>query len=967
MHARGPDGNGIHACRTFALAWPVVALLVPFPANAQDPSGSVADQPVIEEIVVVGSLIRRRVVYEGRAPVQTLDAALFESVGAAQPVDVLPSLTANTGSYLATQQNYLQGVSQFSLRGVGLSSTLTLINGRRAGFAPVSNDVGQSFFDINTLPVLLIDRVEILRDGASATYGSQAVAGVANIVTRRGFTGLELAGGYRTASNRAYDLSFAAGAQAPRGHVTLYGTWFKQDENFRTDFDWLIPRAIDPDGDGDIVEGSFDSGRGSPGSFRRAVANADGSYSPFQVGGIDTPRFPDPDCRQGGGFPDGALCRMDFSDQRTMIAAEQRAQFFADAEFELTGAVTLFSEIGYSVNEITDRVGNMLLFRGNVERTNEFFVPASHPFNFWTDPDGDGVLTYVPPSEWIPEVHEAVPLGYFGRPLGAEAAGENSGHEPRQFDNLRLMLGFEAELPGGWTGQGYLARAQTDLSVNSERHWVAAEFARVVADGLWNPFGTRLVAPDLVTPKTVAGDGLAPALAGRRAANGPETLRQFHSVRTESATSVQDVAEFVATGDLFEWRGSPVTLAAGAQYRDLHYAYRPDPLNAAGEGPQQIRDFPREADQHVWALFAESLTYLGDRAELQLAARHERYDRAGGSTDPKIAAQFFANDWLSLRASWGTSFQAPSVFQAAGNTSSRTLTDPFRFDGQGVGQCTIGSSGEIVNRGDNFAVATVLRGGGLTPQTARLANFGLLLRPVANAAVSLDYWTLDYRNVIAQRLSFQAIVDADCRDDGQPNDARVRRDSSGQLSVVTTDYENVGAVRSRGLDVNAYYDIESSVGDLRVSADATLLTRFDVNSSGEGFSDQLGNRNDTNGFAPTPELRFNFGVGWRRGPQAVGLTARHIDSYSNDEVASLPEIAAWTTLDVNYSYVVDDLFGGEATLFLGARNLMDKDPPPLPSGREGVHRHNLRPGFDGFVHDIRGRTLYVRFRYRPRD
>ena len=86
---------------------------------------------------------------------------------------------------------------------MGLSSTLTLINGRRAGFAPVSNDVGQSFFDINTLPVLMIESVEILRDGASATYGSQAVAGVANIVTRKGFTGLEISGGYRAASNRA--------------------------------------------------------------------------------------------------------------------------------------------------------------------------------------------------------------------------------------------------------------------------------------------------------------------------------------------------------------------------------------------------------------------------------------------------------------------------------------------------------------------------------------------------------------------------------------------------------------------------------------------------------------------------------------------------------------------------------------------------------------------------------------------
>ena len=214
---------------------------------------------------------------------------------------------------------------------------------------------------------------------------------------------------------------------------------------------------------------------------------------------------------------------------------------------------------------------------------------------------------------------------------------------------------------------------------------MAAEFARVVAEGFWNPFGTRLVAPDLVTPKTVAGDRLAPALAGKRAANDAETLGRFESVRMESASSVQEVAEFVATGDPFEWRGQPVTLAAGAQYRELRYSYQPDPLNAAGGGPQAIREFARAADQRVWAVFAESLTYFGDRAELQLAARHERYDQAGGSTDPKIAMQFFVNDWLSLRASWGTSFQAPSVFQAAGNNSSRTLTDPFRFDGQGVG------------------------------------------------------------------------------------------------------------------------------------------------------------------------------------------------------------------------------------------------------------------------------------------
>ncbi|MCY4340368.1 MAG: TonB-dependent receptor [Gammaproteobacteria bacterium] len=150
-----------------------------------------------------------------------------------------------------------------------------------------------------------------------------------------------------------------------------------------------------------------------------------------------------------------------------------------------------------------------------------------------------------------------------------------------------------------------------------------------------------------------------------------------------------------------------------------------------------------------------------------------------------------------------------------------------------------------------------------------------------------------------------------------------------------------------------------------MSVDATLLTRFDVDLAGEGFSDQLGNRNDSNGFAPTPELRLNLAFAWRRGAYAAGLAVRYVDSYRNDEVASLPKISSWTTLDANYSYMMENVLGGELTLFAGARNLADKDPPPLPSGREGVQRYNLRPGFDGFVHDIKGRTLYVRFRFRP--
>ena len=944
-------------------------LLVSTPSNihAQEDTPLAPNDPNIEEVVVIGSLIKRKEVYDGRAPVQALDSKLFKSTGAAQTVDILSSLTANTGSYLATQQTYLQGLSQFNLRGVGLSSTLTLVNGRRAGIAPVSNDVGQTFFDINSLPVLLIDRVDILRDGASSTYGSQAVAGVANIVTRKDISGLEIDLGYRTATNQTLDIGFATGLRSSKGFINLVGSWLEQDENFRTEFDWLSPRAIDPNRDGNIVDGSFDTGRGSPGSFRRVFINEDGSYSPFQIEGMDSPRFPDPDCMAGGGYLDGSLCRMDFSDQRTMIAAEERLQLFSAAEYDLSDKFTVFSEVGYSRNEISDRVGAMLLFNGNVLRTNEFFVPANHPFNFWTDPNNDGLLTYINPSEWNPELHDAVPLGYFGRPLGVEANGSQAGYERRTYDNLRWTLGLKRYLNNRWTVEGYLTHAASKIEVLAERHWEANQFARVIAAGEWNPFGTRLVSPDLTTPKTVEHDDLLPALANQRAANDETTLSEFEKVRTEHGETILNVVEIVASGDLFQWGYQPIKVAIGAQLRDSEYDFTPDPINLRGEGPRGLREFRRHSEQRVWATFVEGLANLGSWAELQLAARHEDYDLAGASTDPKVAAQFFINDSLSFRLSGGSSFQAPSIFQQAGNTSGRTLTDPFRFNSQGMGECVVDTDGSILNRGDNFATQTVLQGGDLMPQTAHMISLGSLLKPIPGSGLSLDFWSLDYRNVITQGQSFQAIIDEDCRDDGIPNDPRVQRDSSGQLSVVTTDYENVGATRSHGWDLNAYYEFPSNLGNIRLSTDATWMTRFDVSTSGEGFTDQLGSRNDQNGFAPTPELRLNVGLTVQRDKQTVNLAVRYIDSYLNDEVASLPEISAWTTVDLNYQTVVASFKQSQLGISVGVRNIFDKDPPPLPTGQEGDHRYNLRPGFDGFVHDIKGRVFYVRFRLSPGD
>ena len=571
---------------------------------------------------------------------------------------MLKNLTVNSGSELATEQNDRQGVSQFSLRGLGLSSSLTLVNGRRAGVSPVANSQATTFFDINSLPVTMIERIEVLRDGASATYGFEAVAGVANIITRKGFEGFEITGGYRDASNESWDLGFALGSAFERGSFNLYGAYYKADQpNLRRDFGWLVDRAIDPNGDGNPTDGSFTSAIGAPSTYRAATVAPDGT-----VTRTGRSFAPDADCEAAGGFRRGPLCRYDFSNSRAIIPGEERYQFFAEADYALTDRFSLVFELGTSNSVINDLYGGQTFQQSNVSNGG-VWIPANHPFNFWTDPDGDGRLDYVNPEDWEPAVHESVDLAAVAlRPLGAEVNNhDDAAKSDRTFENLRIMAGFDWTLNDAWSAAGYVSQANARITSELPRSYVAPGFFDAIANGSWNPFGTRLANPGLVTPKTVAEDGLDPANVGAVAANDPTTLALFDATDIASTRIDQRVAELVLSGDLFALESGMVNGAFGAQFRRLDLADRPLALFGNNLSIVSGRDFAVDEDQDVWSVFAEVILPLMNVGELQLAVRHEDYQDAGSTTDPKLAAQVRATDWLSLRGSWGTSFQAPSI------------------------------------------------------------------------------------------------------------------------------------------------------------------------------------------------------------------------------------------------------------------------------------------------------------------
>lgn len=945
---------------------------------------TLAQDDEIEEVIVTGSHIRRTE-YEGRAPIQIVDAEAISLIGAAQPADIISQLSANSGSQFYNETNNRQGVIQFNIRNLGVGSTLTLLNGKRAGIAAVADANGTDFVDINQYPLAMIERIDVLTNGASATYGSQAVAGVANIITRKGFEGFEVSGGYSTSEIDTWDLNIAAGSQFDRGGFNIYATYYEQGKVDRTEFPWLDDRL---NGGGDQSRSSFLSGTGSPGSSRRATLNAIGEAT--DVAGAT--QYPDPDCEAAGGVigdPDilaTNTCRYNFADQVSVIAAEERFQVFTEFDWEFSDSVRYYAEANFSNNLIKRKTGGQLLATGRATNGGVTVLP-SHPFNFFVeDPANATDLIYIGPENWDPAVHctditsaatcqfQTATLRNIHRPLGPDVTGTPDAPEQRRDINyMRILNGFEVALPGEW----YLdvshmwAKAQI---VTAEPEGIRSDlYQDLVRSGAWNPFGTRLANPGLISPKSLADTAncFNVEFGGCSAGNASNVLEQWNQRQVSQASVVEQVVDVVAAGELFEIGNVPLAGAVGVQFRDVSYRSFPDSLASAGEDGSQGTSGAVIGGQDVFAYFAEIVAPLGDFGEAQFAVRNEDYGSGVSTTDPKVSFEFGLTENFGARASWGTSFQAPTVRQTGRASSSAFIDDPASATGPG-GTFICNDTGVTNN------ISVVVEGApGLQPQDAENINLGLVFQSDSFRA-SLDWFSFDYEDLIAAEAGAQAIVNAQCPNGNDQSpivpDSRVTRDATAQVREVSSQFVNIGSVQTSGFDLNADYSMELGAGQLNLNLGITYLLDFDVDADGDGTNefDGAGSRNFTNSFDTLPEIRANAGATFYAGEHVARLGVNYIDSYKNDQGGDRP-VDEWFTLDAQYAYTFNGLLGdGDTTLTLGVNNITDEDPPGilalgqerfLPDGRynRGLFQ---RPGYDDRAgHDLRGRIVYLRFKH----
>lgn len=895
-------------------------------------SASAQDEDTItefDEIVVTGSHIRRSG-YESRAPIQVIDRNAFQQQGASTIVDIARNLTVNTGSFITQETGSLIGTSQFNIRGLGPGSTLVLINGRRAGKSATADGSGNQFFDVNQLPLMVIERIDVQTDGASATYGSEAVGGVVNIVTRKDFDGLEMMGRYENSSNSAYSLNAAFGQEAERGSFALYGTYYNQTRNSRSDFDWLTERVSDA---------RFLSSNGMPGNFQQAILDLGTGAFAGTSGGEN----PDPDCIAGGGvtITGSNRCRANFRDQVSIIPEENRVQLFAEGNYNITDAIRAYGEMHFSNNEISRTQGTSLFDRG--EAGGRMLVPADHPFNFWVSDGADGI-TYIDPSQWDNSIHTAVPLRVRGRPFGVEEFFDTDFDQDLEFrlNYFRALGGVAFDLGDNWQADVSYVYNKSEWRQSTPFQYVAANLNAALADGSYNPFGTRIVSPSLVSPKD--GNSIAGITEN--------VLNNVTYTQVDEAEATQAVLDVVFSGDAFEFNGMPVGVALGGQHREETYFFRQDALTQAGLGGrnnESVADI--DGDQDVYAAFAEVLFPVSDNFEISAAIRREDFGGGtGATTDPKISARWQATGTIAIRATYGTAFQAPSVRQTGESVSTAFINDPFTSDANGNLVCGVSTAQNN----------TVIRTGGdanLNPQSAKNFNAGLVITPASGFSLSLDYWRFDYSGLIRPDANPQAIVDADCADDGIANDPRVTRSVSGQLSGISVSFINTGNVVTDGLDARLGYKFEETeAGNFSLDGTVSYVNKFDISSDDGNVIDGAGSRNFSNPFASVPKWRANGTVAWQYGKHSATATVRYISSYLNDQLDDGSRVNAWTSLDMRYGLALDGLTGVPAVLSVGVNNVFDQDPPSLGQ--------DVRPGYDANVHDVRGRLLYSELSFR---
>ncbi len=840
-----------------------------------------AEEPTkLEAFSVTGSRIKR-IDAETPQPVVRITDADFKATGFSTLGDAIRAMPQMNGQSLVSTDggtSFTPGVSSFNLRGLGNNNTLVLVNGRRvAPFASAGFNGFQTVFDFNSIPVAAIESIEVLKDGASAIYGSDAVAGVVNVNLKKNYTGLttEMSFGntLRTDSN---ERSFFAIFGAQAGKVSTVTTFDYQqrasiygrdlpwtDESDGRPYGGIDQRSSQPPIAG--VRGlsgipGFANGRATflTPQANPTLANAVNQtplYNFQEMAGFT------PDTRSFGFYTRGTY---DFSDKLTGFAelSFRRSEVFIDA------APTNY----FSAAEIGDGPGGIGVF------------PASNPFN----PFGQNVLD----------------LRYRFNELGNRIQESIA-------DSTRLVLGFEGALPmEGWTWDSALAWSKNSVTQlahnNTSDRLVQNALNGITLNGTvrhLNPFGP----------------------------NHPDLLNYLRITNPNWDAFEVRTADFSAAGPLFKLAAGEANLALGGEVRTEDMRNVVTQLNrdaqmvAGGIGSDVIGDrrlYSAYAELNVPVMKNDSLGSL----ELQLAARFESYSDFGETTKPKVAAVWRPLPEVLLRGSFGESFLAPNLAflytSVSVSFTPNSLIDPLR-------------------PADPPTQIRQFGGGNptLQPEETEVTYAGLVLQPFARSdkklfrdlSFGVDYIKFDQTNLISRVVATQILGNLTAFGNLVVRNAPAPGETVGTISGVLTTWQNLSSAQTEAYDFNLRWVLpKTDLGQFRTDLSATYTATVEgIGSTGARF--------DVDGDYPFPLWRGTATLAWNKGDWAATLYANYISSYTTagSGIGGLPDVGEQWVFSPQIAY--KGLWN--STITVGARNILDKAPPVDPSDSKLVNEN----------------------------
>lgn len=967
---------------------------------------------VVEEILVTGSYIKRSS-FDSSSPLDILDQNDIAKSGATTFAQLFQNLPYNLGSENwpdTTRSGFTTGMESINLRGLGLNSTLVLVNGRRQAEAPQLNSDGIAFVDIASLvPTIAIERVEVLKDGAAALYGSDAISGVVNFITRDEFEGVDLSVEYQTleeydakGGDRARDLLVQGmvGVANDRGNLVVAAS--------------LLERNRVPFNQVDFAYGTGISSFGSPGTFltTRATGESDVDYlarvqafeatthvvspvnpaAPFGSGAdFDCLNVPAANGSRpttflrgtGVGFPGSEACVHDFLQNQSLIDEERRINLWAKFDYVLDAESDLelygeFHVARNSVHRANSSSQPLLVFPtvpvDNPGLRNDFYQRGLGGAELVDDAAAQalGFADAVAAAQANPLVG---PMLFQGRPYSdvtqiytdGDGRLDNSGDINR--DKTHFVVGLRGNLPldtwtfdlaGTWSQHGYNGYTHYDVTHTTLGNSLAGYGGRncnpatndpgVGPCYYYNPYGSAYLAE----PSDVGPNGLY---------NTDEVYSYMHIPAT--GTNIQEiwVLEGVVSGSIADLRSGLVGLAVGLQLRDQSYSSNPSGAAQNFEFLASAGEQAFSVNRDVWASFAELLVPVSDPGsalgamEISAAVRYEDYGGdAGSTTDPKIALLWMPMDELSLRASFQTSFKAPGLAQFGGASSTPAFVQSDPLDPTST---------------PTFLTSVAVGNPDLEPEEADVFNAGFSWQPdgiLDGLRVSVDYWSFEFSNAIRKESGI-AVIAAYAAEfnagilDG-PASRKLTLNPDGTLTGLRSDFINTASLDSNGVDVSIGFQLSlDDLGMLDLFWNSSHVQEFEfVEIEGGPRIDGLGKRNFGTIGAPAPRWRGNWGADWLMGNHAANITFRYTDDYKMSRTPSAviaqfnsrspsPNIDDHLTIDLQYSYRIEEVFGTPGpTITLGVINLTNEEPPSIDDGL----------GYDSKLHDPRGRVLYGR-------